>query len=150
MLKNNKVKETINTKKTVIQKVHLDWIQTNLSDIADEEDAPFYAFTRGTNLIYIGIAYKQNVSVEINQTIKRIEEKSNGLVIWLGNIYRPRTSFKRVDESLIRDIECLSIFKNQPSKNVQCKKNYTGRKPLTIENMGCDFLKSIIQARQNS
>ncbi|MFZ6016614.1 MAG: hypothetical protein ACOYU0_03170 [Nitrospirota bacterium] len=51
-------------------RVNINWRMTNINDILYYEDAYFYIFTSGSSLLYIGIAYLQDVDSEIKQTIR--------------------------------------------------------------------------------
>jgi hypothetical protein len=144
-----KAKKTTPKKKTVApsKKVRILWEQSNLTNVKEAFDTCLYAFTRGTTLLYIGIAHRQEVAKEVNQTIKRLDQKGNGLVVHLGYI---QEAFEAVSETLVREVECLLIFRNQPTLNTQCKKSYTGRKPLSVYSQGLPVLKKSSHARINS
>ncbi len=89
----------------------------------------------GRNILYIGIANHQNVSDEVKKTINRFDENPHGLQICLG--YITRTTYGRITNQIIMDVECALINALQPSHNTQCKSSYKGRTGLTIYNSGC-------------
>jgi hypothetical protein len=124
------------------------WFQTNMSNVHIQEDTSLYAFTRGTNLLYIGLANKQNIAAEVNQTFKRINETPQGLVVWLGYLINHNGDSTEDLHRLIKDTECLLIYRNQPVKNSQCKKSYTGRRPLTVMCEGMTFIKRRVVAQR--
>ena len=111
------------------------WGFSNNEALKHIDDHKFYAFSKDGVLLYIGIAHRQHVVTEINQTINRLSltEQKNQLTIWYGNI--TYSSYQRISESLVYDVECLMIFKNQPQLNSQCKKSYTGRENLKIKSL---------------
>ncbi len=115
--------------------VWITWEKMSLSDLTYAPDAYFYAFRRGRNVLYIGIAYYQNVSDEVRRTINRLGLTSYGLQICLG--YITGTTYGRITKQLVRDIECALINAFQPPYNVQCTVSYTGRAGLIIHNHGC-------------
>ena len=122
----------------------LKWIKTNFSNVVNHDDCYFYAFSIGKNLLYIGNTMKQDVVNRVNQHLNiKFDGKSKGIQIWIAKLILPYNN--RVSEKLIRDIECLLIFSNQPPKNVQCKMNYTGREFIKIHNKNFPFIKSNIQ-----
>ncbi len=146
MAKNNS-KDTIIEEK-IVSRVTIKWEQTNMKNISCQDDTFLYAFVRGANLLYIGLANKQDVQTEVNQTIKRLEETNVGLVIYLGYI-----RYAKIEEDeptaiygIVKDTECLLIFKNQPVRNKQCKKSYTGRQPFTVVSNGLSLLKTTVAA----
>jgi hypothetical protein len=112
--------------------VIITWSSTNNDGLKCIDDHKFYAFSKNGVLLYIGIAHKQHVVAEINQTINRLGLVSirHELTIWYGNV--TYSSYQRISESLVYDVECLLIFKNQPQLNTQCKKSYTGRENLKV------------------
>ena len=115
-----------------MNKITIDWYRTNWTTISYNEDTVFYAFTRGNNLIYIGIAYRQRIIDEVRNTLRRLNLSTTGMSIWLGYIDRANTTYGRVTQEIVRHAECLMIYMNQPSQNVQCMQNYTGRRNLRV------------------
>jgi len=113
------------------------WEKVSLSDLSNIEDAYFYAIFRGRNLLYIGIAYHQNVSNEIRQTLNRFSEDRRGLYLCLGYIDKEETTYGRITQQIIKDVECALINALQPPYNTQCTNSYTGRSGLEIYNRGC-------------
>ncbi len=113
--------------------VTITWSATNNDGLKCIDDHKFYAFSKNGVLLYIGIAHRQHVVAEINQTINRLSlaEQRHELTIWYGNI--TYSSYQRISESLVYDVECLMIFRNQPLLNKQCKKTYTGRENLKVK-----------------
>jgi len=121
----------------------LKWLKTNNKNLKLNHDTYLYAFTRGTDLLYIGQTTQQTVQREISKRLKKLEIDKHGLVIWLGYPTaetRHLNQFEIIDKQLIVDAECLLIYCNQPQKNVPCKKNYTKRSNLRIINLDCNFL----------
>ncbi len=106
----------------------------------------FYMFTRGNNILYIGIAYHQDVYREIKQELRMFDISGIGLFIWLGYIIE--TSYRRITENIVRDVECLLIYTNQPSCNKQCKMNYTGRDNLKVRTKGCKLLRRCVKVEK--
>ena len=58
--------------------VKIAWEQTNFSELPEQEDTYFYAFTRANNLLYIGIAYRQKVKDEIRQRLNDLGISNQG------------------------------------------------------------------------
>jgi hypothetical protein len=130
--------------------VKINWIQTKYSQLQEFEDTKYYAFTNSFgSLLYIGIAHKQHVHDEINNTIKRLNLNLRGLSIWLGYIDKENTTFLKMSESIIRDAECLMIYTNQPTYNQQCKINYTGRRNFCVKTRGFDLIKRCVKCDEN-
>jgi hypothetical protein len=126
--------------------VVIEWEEVEDNDnIKESDDTYFYAFTQNnlfySKLIYIGIAYHQDVADEIYRTIKRFDYNIKKIKIWLG--YIEKSDYNRITKSIVRDIESLLICGNEPEDNVQCKDNYTGRDNLKIKNNGCKQIKSV-------
>ncbi len=108
-----------------------------------------YLFYRGKNTLYIGKSFEQQVLVEINKTIKRLEENYQfnkiGVGVFVGMLNLDKSDAQRRSNQLITDIECLLIYNQKPTYNTQCQQNYTGRKKLQIINKNCDLLSSRIK-----
>jgi len=121
------------------------WQQTNLQDLSKQADAHLYILSRGGNLLYIGLAYKQSVSAEARKTINDFSESPHGLVLWLGRIDREESDFQRVTEELVNDVECLLIYTHQPPYNMQCKADYTGRPNLRVRSRRCSLLRPCVE-----
>jgi len=128
-------------------RVNINWIRTNIDEILNYDDAYFYVFTRGSSLLYIGIAYHQDVDSEIKQTIRAFNLDSGKLLIWLGFI--EDTDFRRITEEIVRDTECLLIYTNQPPLNTSCKESYAGRDNLMVLSDGCPYLIKCIKCENN-
>ncbi|MHB1755749.1 MAG: hypothetical protein ACYCT6_09960 [bacterium] len=120
--------------------VTLEWEKVEDS-IKKLDDTEFYAFTQNNTLLYIGIAYFQDVADEIRKTIKAFNYNEDEIKIWLG--YIVESDYERITEEIIRDVECLLICGNKPLDNTQCKDNYTGRDNLIIKNNGCRNINDV-------
>lgn len=127
----------------MIDIVEVDWIQTDLDDIYNYQDTDFYAFTQGSKLLYVGIAYRQDVINEIKNTLSAFRINEDNIKIWLGFI--ESTNYGRITELIIKDVECLLIHLNQPILNIQCKSSYTGRDNLMVRSKGCGLIKPCIK-----
>ena len=127
----------------MLNEVILKWEKTNLNKLDDSEDTWFYMFTRGNNLLYIGIAYHQDVYREIKQSLRAFDISTLGLSVWLG--YIVETDYGRITEQIVKDVECLLIYIHQPSYNTQCKSSYTGRNNLKVRNRGCPLLRRCVK-----
>ena len=130
----------------MLKEMKLQWKKTKLSELGDNEDTWFYAFTRGNVLLYIGITYHQVVHNEIKKRLRELSINSSGLSIWLG--YIAESDYERITKQIVRDIECLLIYAHQPSYNTQCTSNYTGRDNLKVKNKGCPMLKSCVKVEE--
>lgn len=123
--------------------VEIDWTQTDLDDIYNYEDTYFYAFTKGSKLLYIGIAYHQDVINEIKNTLSAFRINEDEVKIWIGFI--EKTNYSRKTELIIRDVECLLIHLNLPTLNTQCMSSYTGRDKLMVISTGCNLIRPCIK-----
>jgi hypothetical protein len=142
------MKGKIQEKKTTYKQYSIRWIKTNYSEISSHEDYYFYGFSRGKTLLYIGNTIKQDVKDRIDQHIRiKFKNETHGLQIWLGVL--SYSHIEKVSDKLIRDLESLIIFRNQPSFNHQCKKNYTGNGYIMIHNVGMPLLKKRIHFNSN-
>ena len=126
--------------------VVLEWEKTSYKNLSNMEDCYFYTLSRGPTLLYIGIAYFQDVQSEVKNTIRDFDLNIHGLTIWLG--YIEETSYKRITEQIIKDVECLLIFTHQPPYNTHCTSSYTGRNNLKVENQGCPYLKPCVKVER--
>lgn len=119
----NKKAITLGTQPKLVSSVTISWQQTNMSNIVCESDSFLYAFTRGNILYYIGLANKQNVVKEVKQTLNRLNINNVGLSIYLGYIDVPpkKVNTKENMYKIVKDTECLLIYKNQPIKMTNAK-----------------------------
>ncbi len=129
--------------------VHIEWIQTNYRGIEDCDDTYYYAFSRGNYLLYIGISYDQDIKTEIDQTLRRFGINTTGLTIWLGYLNSTATTYGRITQQIVLDVECLMIFTNKPYHNTQCKDNYPGRCNLTVSTTGCSLIRRCVRCENN-
>lgn len=128
----------------------VEWEQTNWTSLNEYYDTIFYAFTRGTTLLYIGIAYHQNANNEIRSTLNRLNISTTGLTIWLGYVNYDRSTYARITEQIVKDAECLMIYANQPSYNTQCMSSYTGRNNLKVRTSGCSLIRNCVRCEYNT
>ena len=132
----------LNKRMEIMNNVTLEWEQVeDIDSIRKLDDTEFYAFTQDNTLLYIGIAYFQDVADEIRQTIRDFNYDENKIRIWLG--YIDESDYERITEEIIRDVECLLICGNEPLHNTQCRDNYTGRDNLKIKNKRCRNIKDV-------
>ena len=127
----------------------ISWEQTKMSELPENDDTYFYAFSYGQTLYYIGMTYLQHVKDEIKQKKREFKFSDKGLVVWLGYIDRTtkhKSVFKTVSKKIILNSECLLIYENQPSKNTACKKNYTGRPVLKVISYNFPLIYDIVYA----
>jgi len=132
-----------------MNEIKINWVQTNFNEVGDYYDTYYYAFSRGNNLLYIGISYRQNVRTEIAQTLRRLKISANGLSIWLGYVNSEQTTYGRITEQIVLDAECLMIYTNQPTYNTQCKENYTRRCNLKVKTGGCSLIRRCVKCENN-
>ena len=123
--------------------ISISWTPTNYSNLFEQEDSFFYAFVRGNNLLYVGIATKQDVKARVPQSIKRVlKGVTTGVSIWLGQIRD--SSYGRITYQMIIDAENLLIYKNQPKHNIRGKNNYAGRNYLRITSDNMPYMYKTI------
>jgi hypothetical protein len=127
--------------------VSIEWVKTDLEDAEELEDAYFYAFTDDETLLYIGIACKQDVIDEIKKSIDDFGLDEEEIDIWLGFINK--TTFERITEKIVKDVECLLIFWNKPEYNTQCIKKYPGRDNLMVKNQGCQYIDPCVKIKDD-
>lgn len=124
--------------------VSIVWERVKYVNLIDHKDAFYYAFSKGKVLLYIGITYRQDIKKEIDQTLRSFKVNEDSVNIWIG--YISHTSYIRLTEQIIKDVECLLIFKNKPLWNTLCKASYTGRSDLKVISRGFPLLMHIVIA----
>jgi hypothetical protein len=124
--------------------VSITWLRVRYVDLKDHKDTIYYAFSNRKVLLYIGITFRQNMKTEIDQTLKSFKERPENVTLWIG--YITYTTYVRITEQIVKDVECLLIFKNKPLWNTQCKAEYTGRPDLKIISHDFPLLMHIIIA----
>jgi hypothetical protein len=130
--------------------VKVKWLPTNYGELREYYDTYYYALSRGNNLLYIGIGYHQNVQTEVRQTIRRLNINTQGLTIWLGYIDYEATTYQRITQQIVLDVECLMIFTNSPAYNTQCQENYTGRNNLKVRTSGCRLIRRCVRCQHHT
>ena len=118
------------------------WEKCCFKELNEFEDTYFYAVTHGRKLIYIGSSMAENgLYNEVHHNAKDFGWDRKKITIWPGYV-----SYKgRITESLIRNVEKLMIYKNQPRDNKYYKDPYSGMDKLKVINKGCPYLKRIIR-----
>ena len=90
--------------------------------------------------LYIGMTYDQDFGEEIRAKwagdvgdwIRRNVEGT--ILVKVGHI--ELLEHQKITEQIVKDIECLLIYRTQAPANIQCKKSYTGRLPIHVWNVG--------------
>ena len=131
----------------MIYTVKIGWRACAYDNILNEEDADFYLFGERAVLLYIGVAYLQDVKKEIDANINDFSLNRYGIDIWLGNI--TESDYVKITEQIVKDVECLLIITNQPKLNTQCKKNYFGRDNLKVISSGRALLIPCVRVENN-
>ena len=131
---------------TMMNIVELTWERGRMEDLRYGDDAHFYAFSIGSRLEYVGIAYYQDVANEVSKTLLAFDLDSDELVVWLAFI--KSTDYERITEQIVKDVECLLIFTNKPSLNTQCMSSYAGRYNLTVKSKGLPLIKACVKVER--
>jgi hypothetical protein len=132
-----------------MNEIKIEWIKTNSNGIGNHRHTPFYAFSRGNNLLYMGKSYDQPVSVRVAQNLAHHKLNVQGLSIWLGYVNYSKSTFTRLTEQIVLDAECLMIKTNLPSLNVQCKETYSGRSNFKVKTSGCPLIRRCVRCENN-
>jgi len=131
--------------------VTIQWEKTSFSKLNEKyegSDANFYAFSRGKNLLFIGMAFKQQITDEVKQSVKDNHIGTAGLSIWLGHVVE--TEYKRLTPQIVLDVKRLLIFIHQPRNNTQFMKSYNGRDGLKVKSRRCKLLRPCVRAEAGS
>lgn len=112
--------------------ITINWHKIRWKGLKISDNTVFYAFTRGSNLVYIGKGTKENVTSNIEETLKELGLHRTGLSIWFGEVDFANSSFKKLTKELVNDAYCLLIYLNKPYQNNECIINYQGRKNFNV------------------
>jgi len=132
-----------------METLKIDWVKTNYNNLYKNYDSHYYAFSRGRTLLYIGISCYQDIIIEIDKTLNRLNIKISGLTIWLGFVNIQKSSYTRITKQIILDGERLMIITNQPNYNQQCKEKYYGRCNFKVRTSGCKYIRQCIRCENN-
>ncbi|GGH64248.1 hypothetical protein [Phaeocystidibacter marisrubri] len=118
-----------------IQEAVVAWKKVAQSDLVNHNEY-YYAIAHGANLLYIGIAYHQDLDTELKKTVKRLGLKNRiGLSFYCGELASLNPT-KRVSERLVRNIEHILIGISQPRLNIQSKKSGTVTIDIEVKSSG--------------
>lgn len=116
--------------------VKLKWTKTNRGGLLNYPDTYFYAFTRSSQLLYIGKSYQSDV---YNRVFQSLKEKGlinkPGISIWLAHVTEDSPRLRRKSAILVSDVEGLLIGANQPKINSMNKKTYSGACKLRVQSL---------------
>lgn len=129
--------------------VKIDWLKTKLSDLPELQDTYLYAFTRGNNLLYLGMTYYQIVDDEIKQSLRRLSINNKGLTIWLGYINGQKSTYATITKQIIQDTEALLIICNETTFNIQSTETYSGRNNFKVVSSGLPYLRRCVRCENN-
>ncbi len=130
--------------------VPFDQVKDFKSETCNLDRKGFYVILSGTKtakgwvkprLLYIGQAFDQTLRERIPQERKEYQcvysyQKAHaGAPIWVMIGFVKESTVGRVNQQLFDEIECCSIFSNQPLCNTACKDSYSGR-DLEVINVG--------------
>lgn len=125
--------------------VTIHWRPTNYHQLSKCEDCYLYAVSFQQDLLYIGMAYSQTVQARLQHQAHiraKYQYLLDDITVWLGTL--TYSSFARISEQRIRDIEALLIFLHQPLDNTQSKSSYRGRPNLLVRSKYCPLLEKEI------
>ena len=105
-----------------------------LNEIDENYNNFLYAIARGKTILYIGKAFRQYVSDRIYNNLERKDINSRGVYLWIGEIDNENSSFTRISDELICDVENLLIYYYESTYNEKNINNYNGRNNLRIIN----------------
>jgi len=106
-------------------------------------------FPEEGHYVYIGISCYQDIIIEIDKTLNRLNIEISGLTIWLGYVNIQKSSYKRITKQIILDGERLMIITNQPNYNQQCKEKYYGRCNFKVRTSGCKYIRQCVRCENN-
>ncbi|WP_299456839.1 hypothetical protein [uncultured Microscilla sp.] len=123
-----------------MERIVINWLETNYDDMDYEEDAYFYALLdEEDELVYIGSVYDQEIQDGIERNMRDFDLNTETTGIFIG--YINDMTYERISKQIVADAKCLMIHLYQPEYNTQCKKSYTGR--LGFEIISNDLFEEI-------
>lgn len=110
-----------------MERIVINWLETNYDDMDYEEDAYFYALLNNDDeLVYIGSTYEQEIQDSIEQSIGELGLNTETTGIFIG--YVNEMTYDELSKKAVADILCLMVFLYQPElNNAPCRESYKGR-----------------------
>ena len=109
-----------------MERIVINWLETNYDDMDYEEDAYFYALLNDDDeLVYMGSTYEQEIQDGIEQSISELGLNTETTGIFIG--YVNEMTYEELSKKAVADALCLMVFLYQPELNTQCRETYSGR-----------------------
>ncbi len=109
-----------------MEKIVINWLETNYDDMDYEEDAYFYALlNKDDDLVYIGSAFGQEIQDGIEKSISELKLNTETTGIFIG--YINDTTYDEMTQKAVADALCLMGYLYQPEFNTDCRERYSGR-----------------------
>lgn len=120
----------------------ISWEKCKWDELKNYKDTYFYAVTQGRELIYVGSSMAVNgVYKEVHHNRDQFRWNRHKITIWLGYVV---DYDGRCTKSLIRNVEKMLIYSNQPRDNIHYKYNDPEINNIKVISEGCPYIKKFI------
>lgn len=123
---------------TPMSAYNIQWRATHQDLLQNEKYAQFFALVQNGKLIYIGLAFRQNISQTIPAFILRNNLDPANLKVYLGRI--KEYTVKALDVQHLRAVHDLLVFARKPILNLTGRFDYQSQGDLRVINSGFELL----------
>ena len=120
---------------------HIQWVEANPSQLANEYYAQFFLLVRNGRIAYIGNSYHRQISELIPATMKASGLNPGNTKIYLGRV----VEFAGLSDEDVKEIQQLLVYARKPLFNVAGKHNYVANGNLHIHNSGAPLFPRTIK-----
>jgi hypothetical protein len=126
---------------------NVQWSAACLEKLTQERYAHFFALMHHGEVLYVGMAYRNDLQQLIPACIQQLDLDHLSLTLYLGRIREVGTG--RISDASVRAIHDLIVFARKPQYNLVGKFVYQGAADLQLSNVGCHQLPAKLRAENN-
>ncbi len=117
---------------------NIQWTATRQDLLKNEKYAQFYALVKNGKLIYIGLAFRKNLSQAIPACILQNNLDPANLKVYLGRV--KEYAVKALNVQQLQAMHDLLVFARKPVLNMTGRFDYQSHGDLRVNNSGCELL----------
>ncbi len=121
----------------MISRITIRW-QRDKYQTGGTQPAKLFCLGRDEELLYIGYAYKQDISQTIKVKLADLNVWLEEVEVWIGTIDFSESSVKKTSNKIIEDTYLQLVQDAKPIHNPEWTRNYLGRR-FNIRSKGCHF-----------
>jgi hypothetical protein len=126
---------------------NIQWSATRLGHLPQERYAQFFALALQGELVYVGKAYRENLTQLIPACLRQLNLDPLSLTIHLGRIRE--IGMGRISGALVDSIHGMMVFAKKPRLNREGKYRFHGLMDVQATNAGCDHMPAKMRTEGN-